>query len=83
MGTVLGKRDNYIQLSRRNKAYNLHTNAVEALNGVIRIGSYESALKMVWIAAYQASKKWTKPISNCSGLNHFYVKYSDMFPKVA
>ena len=48
------------------------TNAVESLNGVIRsriktkriLGSDESALKMVWIAVSQASKKWTMPISN-------------------
>ena len=68
------------------------TNAVESLNGVIRsriktkriLGSDESALKMVWIAVSQASKKWTMPISNWfTALNHFYVKYGDRFPKVA
>ena len=68
------------------------TNAIESLNGVIRsriktkriLGSDESALKMVWIAVANASKKWTMPISNWSkALNHFYVKYADRFPKVA
>ena len=68
------------------------TNAVESLNGVIRsriktkriLASDESALKMVWIAVSQASKKWTMPISNWfTALNHFYVKYGDRFPKVA
>ena len=68
------------------------TNAIESLNGVIRsriktkriLGSDESALKMVWIAVANASKKWTMPISNWSkALNHFYVRYADRFPKVA
>ena len=68
------------------------TNAIESLNGVIRsriktkriLGSDESALKMVWIAVANASKKWTMPISNWSkALNHFYVRYTDRFPKVA
>ena len=68
------------------------TNAIESLNGVIRsriktkriLGSDESALKLVWIAISNASKKWTMPISNWSkALNHFYVKYADRFPKVA
>ena len=68
------------------------TNAIESLNGVIRsriktkriLGSDESALKMVWIAVAQASKKWTMPISNWhTALNYFYVKYSDRFPSVA
>ena len=48
------------------------TNAIASLNGVIRssiktkriLWSDESALKMVWIAVEQASKKWTKPINN-------------------
>ena len=66
--------------------------AVEALNGVIRsriktkriLGSDESALKIVWIAVSQASKKWTMPISNCfTAWNPFYVKYGNRFPKVA
>ena len=68
------------------------TNAIESLNGVIRsriktkrvLGSYESALKMVWIAVANASKKWTMPISNCTkALNHFYERYGERFPKVA
>ena len=68
------------------------TNAIESLNGVIRsriktkriLGSDESALKIVWIAVGNASKKWTMPISNWhTALNHFYVKYSDRFPRVA
>ena len=68
------------------------TNAIESLNGVIRsriktkriLGSDESALKMVWIAVANASKKWTMPISNWSkALNHFYIRYGERFPKVA
>ncbi|MBR0186462.1 MAG: transposase, partial [Synergistaceae bacterium] len=68
------------------------TNAIESLNGVIRsrmktkriLGSDESALKLVWIAVSNASKKWTMPISNWSkALSHFYVRYADRFPKVA
>ena len=50
------------------------TNAIEALNGVIRsrmktkriYGNDESALKLVWLAASKAFKKWTIPISNWS-----------------
>ena len=68
------------------------TNAIESLNGVIRsriktkriLGSDESALKLVWIAVSNASKKWTMPISNWSkALSHFYVRYAERFPKVA
>lgn len=67
-------------------------NAIESLNGVIRsriktkriLGSDKSALKMVWIAVVNASKKWTMPISNWSkALKHFYVRYGERFPKVA
>ena len=68
------------------------TNAIESLNGVIRsriktkriLGSDESALKLVWIAVSNASKKWTMPISNWSkALSHFYVRYANRFPNVA
>ena len=68
------------------------TNAIESLNGVIRsriktkriLGSDESALKQVWIAVSNASKRWTMPISNWSkALSHFYVRYAERFPKVA
>ena len=68
------------------------TNAIESLNGVIRsriktkriLSSDESALKLVWIAVSNASKKWTMPISNWSkALSHFYVRYANRFPKVA
>ena len=61
------------------------TKAIESLNGVIRsriktkriLGSDESALKLVWIAVSNASKKWTMPISNWSkALSHFYVRYA-------
>jgi transposase-like protein len=46
------------------------TNAIESLNMVIRKGirgrrimpSEESALKLVWIAAAEAAKRWTMPI---------------------
>ena len=67
------------------------TNAIESLNGVIRsriktkriLGSDESALKIVWIAVAEASKKWTMPISNWhTALNHFYVRYGERFPKI-
>ncbi|MBR1437383.1 MAG: transposase, partial [Synergistaceae bacterium] len=56
------------------------TNAIEALNGVIRsrmktkriLGSDESALKLVWIAVSNASQKWTMSISDWSkALSHF------------
>ena len=46
--------------------------------------SDERALKIVRIAVAKASKKWIMPISNRhTALNHFYVKYSDRFPRVA
>lgn len=68
------------------------TNAIESLNGVIRsriktrriLGTDESALKVVWLAVMEASKKWTMPIAHWKrALNHFYVKYGDRFSSVA
>ena len=67
-------------------------NAIESLNGVIRsriktrriLWTDESALKLVWLAVAEASKKWTMPIAHWKrALNHFYVKYGDRFPSVA
>ncbi len=67
------------------------TNAIESLNGVVRsrlkakrkLGRDEGALKLVWIAISNASKKWTMPINNWSkALSHFYVRYAERFPQV-
>ena len=68
------------------------TNAIESLNSVIkrRVKTHkifcgdESALKVVWLAVAEASKKWTMPVSEWKkALNHFYVKFAQRFKNVA
>jgi transposase-like protein len=68
------------------------TNAIESLNMVIRKGirgrrimpSEESALKLVWIAAAEASKRWTMPIRDWSAaLNFFLILFEDRILNVA
>lgn len=62
------------------------TNAIESLNSVIRSAtkrrklfpSDESALKVVYLAISQASKKWTMPIHNWRmALNRFMIEFGD------
>ena len=62
------------------------TNAIESLNSVIRKATKKrklfptdhSALKVVYLAVNQASKKWTMPIQNWKmALNRFSIEFGD------
>jgi len=68
------------------------TNSIESLNMVIRKGirghrimpSEESALKLVWLAAVEAAKKWTMPIRDWkAALNFFLIQFEDRIEQVA
>lgn len=68
------------------------TNAIESVNSVIRkftknrkiYPNEESALKLIYMAIHEASKKWTMPIHHWKqALNHFAILYEDRFPKAA
>ena len=68
------------------------TNAIESVNSVIRkftrnrkiYPNEESALKLVYMAIREASKKWTMPIGNWkSALNHFAIMFEDRMPDLA
>jgi transposase-like protein len=65
------------------------TNAIESVNSVIRkltrnrkiYPNEESALKIMYMAIHEASRKWTKPIRNWkSALNHFAILFEDRLP---
>ena len=65
------------------------TNAIESVNSVIRkftrnrklYPNEESALKIVYMAIHEASKKWTMPIRNWKqALNHFAIFFEDRLP---
>ncbi len=67
------------------------TNAIESVNSVIRkftrnrkiYPNQESALKLVYMAIHEASKKWTMPIRNWKpALNHFAIMYEDRMPEL-
>lgn len=62
------------------------TNAIESLNSVIRkvikkrklFPHDDSALKVVYLAIHEASKKWTMPIRNWkTALNRFMIEFED------
>ena len=62
------------------------TNAIESLNSVIRkaiknrriFPSDQSAMKTVYLATQQASKKWTLPIRNWGqAIQHFSIVFGD------
>ena len=62
------------------------TNAIESVNSVIRKATHrhkmfpddEAALKVVWLAIMESSKKWTMPIQNWkSALNRFCIEFGD------
>jgi len=62
------------------------TNAIESVNSVIRkftrnrkqYPNAESALKLVYMAIHEASKRWTHPIKNWkAALNHFAILFED------
>ena len=65
------------------------TNAIESVNSVIRkftrnrkiYPNEESALKLVFMAIREASKRWTMPIHHWKqALNHFAIMYEDRMP---
>jgi putative transposase len=65
------------------------TNAIESVNSVIRkftrnrkqYPNEESALKLVYMAIHEASKKWTLPIPKWrEALNHFAIMFEDRLP---
>jgi putative transposase len=65
------------------------TNAIESVNSVIRkftrnrkqYPNAESALKLVYLAIHEASKKWTTPIVGWkAALNHFAIVFEGRLP---
>jgi transposase-like protein len=65
------------------------TNAIESVNSVIRkftrnrkqYPNEESALKLIYMAIHEASKKWTLPIPKWrEALNHFAIIFEDRLP---
>jgi transposase-like protein len=65
------------------------TNAIESVNSVIRkftrnrkqYPNAESALKLVYLAIHEASKKWTMPIVGWkAALNHFAIAFEGRLP---
>ena len=65
------------------------TNAIESVNSVIRkltrnrkiYPNADSALKIVYMAIREASKKWTMPIRNWkAALNHFAILFEGRLP---
>ena len=66
------------------------TNAIESVNSVIRkftrnrkiYPNEESALKMVYMAIREASRKWTMPIHHWKqALNHFAILFENRLPE--
>lgn len=66
------------------------TNAIESVNSVIRkftrnrkiYPNEESALKIVYMAIREASRKWTLPIHHWKqALNHFAIMFENRMPK--
>jgi putative transposase len=67
------------------------TNVIESVNSVIRkytrnrkqYPNAESALKLVYMAIHEASKKWTMPIVGWkAALNHFAILFAERMPGV-
>ena len=65
------------------------TNAIESVNSVIRkftknrkiYPNERSALKLIYMAIHEASKKWTMPIHHWKpALNHFAILYEGRMP---
>lgn len=65
------------------------TNLIESVNSVIRkftrnrkqYPNRDSALKLIYMAINEASKKWTKPIRNWKeALNHFAIMFEGRMP---
>jgi len=68
------------------------TNAIESVNSVIRkftknrkiYPNQQSALKLVYMAIHEASKRWTMPIHHWKqALNHFAILYEDRMPELS
>lgn len=68
------------------------TNAIESVNSVIRkftrnrkiYPNEESALKIVFMAIREASRKWTLPIKHWKqALNHFAILFEDRLPQAS
>lgn len=66
------------------------TNTIESVNSTIRkftrnrkqYPNRDSALKLIFMAIREASKKWTKPIPKWKdALNHFAILFEDRLPK--
>ena len=66
------------------------TNVIESVNSVIRkftrnrkqYPNRESAMKLIYMAIHEASKKWTMPIPKWKeALNHFAIMFEDRMPK--
>ncbi len=62
------------------------TNAIESVNSVIRKATHrhkmfpddEAAMKVVWLAIMESSRKWTMPIRNWkSALNRFSIEFGE------
>ena len=62
------------------------TNAIESVNSVIRKATHrhkmfpddEAAMKVVWLAIMESSRKWTLPIRNWkSALNRFCIEFGE------
>jgi putative transposase len=67
------------------------TNAIESVNSVIRkftrnrkqYPNAESALKLVYLAIHEASRRWTMPIKGWkAALNHFAIVFENRLPTV-
>jgi transposase-like protein len=67
------------------------TNAIESVNSVIRkftknrkiYPNQESALKLIYMAIGEASKRWTRPIGHWKqALNHFAIMYENRMPEL-
>jgi putative transposase len=68
------------------------TNAIESVNSVIRkftrnrkiYPNEESALKIVYMAIHEASRRWTMPIRHWKeALNHFAILYEGRLPQAS
>jgi hypothetical protein len=66
------------------------TNVIESVNSVIRkftrnrkqYPNRDSALKLIYMAIHEASKKWTMPIPKWKeALNHFAILFEGRMPK--
>lgn len=66
------------------------TNTIESINSVIRkftrnrkqYPNRDSALKLIYLAIHEASRRWTQPIPNWkAALNHFAILFEERMPK--